>query len=480
MRRAILASMIVALAGRMAGAEEAYQSYEAGVKALNSGNCQAAVSSFQAAIAKDGKESAKKRTYGMNFIQYYPHVYLAKALACAGDKAKAMEEVQIAESQGAYRGGEIASIKAQIATPTPAPTTPTPPPTVTTPSVDPKLAAAQKAADAGFAAYQKKDWERAVASFKEALANDGANAQAKKYLPLALKEQAKKQQVDGAVAAAQSFFNSKKFVEAKAKADEALRLDPQNTVALDLSRRAADEALKAPTPTLDAAAQAKEKAAEEAKLGKQAALSGDWPGAFDHYTAANRLDPGNADIIQALAEASKEKDKAELARKADGEIKQARDLMAASSYSEAKKHADQALALDPGNQDARRLLSDINAALARAVPPTTPPSTATATPVAGAAKEKLRDGVRAFYSGKYDDALEKLGNARADLQALPAFHLYVGASYFSKYLLAGEQDASLKQNAVAEFKRARELDPAFRPDPKVLSPRIVEAFQTTQ
>ena len=55
---------------------EAYQSYLNGKSSLKKGHCASAVASFEAAIEKDGKETRRKRTYGVNFIEYFPHLEL--------------------------------------------------------------------------------------------------------------------------------------------------------------------------------------------------------------------------------------------------------------------------------------------------------------------------------------------------------------------------------------------------------------------
>lgn len=477
---------VLLLAARVGAAEEAYQSYEDGVKALAAGDCARAATLLQAAAAKDGKESAKKRTYGMNFIAYHPHLYLAKAYACLGDTARATQELQTCEAQGAYKGTDIAALRSQLqakATPeTPPPTTPPPP--------DPKVAQAKAAFDAGVAFYNQKMWERSVTSLKEAAALDPGNAEARRYLDLAMKEQQKKASVERLVADAQRALDQKDAATAKTKVDAALKLDPGSAAAKALVPRI--EALQASVPATPTAPTTppvdpkKAKAAEELAAGRKLLQEGRHAEAVAKLDAANRLDPGNLEIMGALAEAQQKKTDADRIAKAVAEVPEIRRLVQGGRLSDARTRVNQALTLDPKNADLLKLQQEINAKLAAVPTPpaTTPPATPTgkATPTAAVAgnKEMLKDGVRAFYSGQVDDALQKLAAAEPECASLPTYHLYLGASYLTKYLLSGEKDAALKANATLAFKKARSLDPALRPDPKLLSPRIVEAYQTAQ
>ncbi|MFN7974920.1 MAG: hypothetical protein U0166_21640 [Acidobacteriota bacterium] len=94
--------------------------------------------------------------------------------------------------------------------------------------------------------------------------------------------------------------------------------------------------------------------------------------------------------------------------------------------------------------------------------------------------ERLRkafgDGIRAFHSGAYDEALMHLALAQPAFAGSPSYHLYVGATYYAKYLLGGRTDDYLEQSAVASFSKTKRLAPDLAPNERELSPPIVRAF----
>ncbi len=75
---------------------EFFRNYEDGLAALSAGDCARAVELLQAAAAQEPVEARRKRTYGMNVIEYYPHASLARALHCLGKDDAAGREVELA------------------------------------------------------------------------------------------------------------------------------------------------------------------------------------------------------------------------------------------------------------------------------------------------------------------------------------------------------------------------------------------------
>jgi len=74
---------------------EWFQSYKRGVKALEAGKYQTAVTNFQKALNVKQRDKKKVRTYGMHFIEYYPHREIGIAYYYLGDMQKADQHLRI-------------------------------------------------------------------------------------------------------------------------------------------------------------------------------------------------------------------------------------------------------------------------------------------------------------------------------------------------------------------------------------------------
>ncbi|MFQ5868911.1 MAG: CsgG/HfaB family protein [Candidatus Zixiibacteriota bacterium] len=72
-----------------------YNYYENGVKYMKQGKYQRAINEFKSAISLEFADKKRMRTYGMHFIKYYPHRYLAEAYYYLGDLESAKKEVDL-------------------------------------------------------------------------------------------------------------------------------------------------------------------------------------------------------------------------------------------------------------------------------------------------------------------------------------------------------------------------------------------------
>jgi len=72
-----------------------YNYYENGVKYMEKGKYQRAINEFKSAISLEFADKKRMRTYGMHFIKYYPHRYLAEAYYYLGDLENAEKEVDL-------------------------------------------------------------------------------------------------------------------------------------------------------------------------------------------------------------------------------------------------------------------------------------------------------------------------------------------------------------------------------------------------
>jgi hypothetical protein len=112
-----------------------------------------------------------------------------------------------------------------------------------------------------------------------------------------------------------------------------------------------------------------------------------------------------------------------------------------------------ALVLEPNNRDAKELLGQVQEHLAEAT---------------------LRNGLQAYFEGKYDDAERLLTDylkTSGHKRALAFF--FRGASYSVRYFLSGEKDANQKQLAMNDF---RSVPKGFEPPAKFVPPKIADFY----
>lgn len=471
------AAVALALAASPAAADEALDLYRKGLKSFEGGSCPEAARLFRAAIAKDSRESANKKDYGVVFEKYYPHYQLAKALQCAGDAAGALAAVDESRRQGVMRGSELQALRTQIEAKSASAEPPrgTPPPTPATAAADPK-AEAQKAIDQANEAYRRNDLAGARAALNRALAVDPGNARAKQLLSQ-LGDADSDKEVERLLADAQRAVERKEYSIAKARADEALKLAPDNPKARSLVQNLAVLVATATPGTAPTAAPTSsvtpmtpaQRAATELSIGKQLIADGKLDEGITRLEAARRLDPSNLAILPVLADAQKKREQLASTNRAAALVEEARKLQAAGNLRDARARVEQAKNLDPASTDARQLADELARLIAAAAAPATP---------AAVDKTPLRNGVKLYFEGNYDEALRTLDAAKAQLSETPSYHFYLGAIAFTRYLLGGESDPALKQRAEAAFLDARRL--GYQPDPGLHSPRIVAAFQTVR
>ena len=78
---------------------EWYKSYESGLTAMRNQDYKAAASYFRLAIQGNPNENKKVRTYGMHFIEYFPHRELGICLYNLGENAEALRELKLSNEQ---------------------------------------------------------------------------------------------------------------------------------------------------------------------------------------------------------------------------------------------------------------------------------------------------------------------------------------------------------------------------------------------
>jgi len=90
----------------------------------------------------------------------------------------------------------------------------------------------------------------------------------------------------------------------------------------------------------------------------------------------------------------------------------------------------------------------------------------------------LRDAVARFLETEYEAAIEELADLEGlTLRAQAVGHLFRAASRYFLYLEGGGADATLRDQASADIRQARQSDATVTPLGDVFSPRFIEFFE---
>ena len=96
----VCALLLVLLGSGVAHAKEFYESYDEGLRAVESKNWNDVVTKMTEAINKNPKENRKERSYGANFFPYHPYYYRGIAYFNLGKYEQAIADLQRALGVG--------------------------------------------------------------------------------------------------------------------------------------------------------------------------------------------------------------------------------------------------------------------------------------------------------------------------------------------------------------------------------------------
>jgi len=468
---------------------EWYESYEKGVKALDSGKFADAVRELEAALAVRPEPGASVKTYGVRFIKYYPYFHLAKAYMGLGQNEKARELLLASEKRGELtkeaalareRNDTLAKLRAS---PQPAAAAATS--RETSPSFSPaeraRVEEALSAAEALTASGKPAEAQARLNEIRSSLPASGAPAEAEAWRRRA--EQAYEQ---ARVALEnQRREQSSRSVEA-ARAADAPRLISSARLALGTGNlKAAREQLeqaRALTPSSPASedlrslereiadAEARQRAAQSSgrlfQEGRQLFEQKKFEEAREKFAAVLEVDPNHKEArawqTRASDSLAASLSQAEKQKRVESDLQEARALAAQKRIRPAmeKLKAAEALA-GPGGPGGK-----------------SPEIATLSVEIRASARQKARGAVASQLQGKHDQAIADLEDALAALADRPAAHLYLAVAYYARYLTGGEKEESLAQKARAAMREARALDPRVKSDPRLVSPRIRAALET--
>ena len=93
------------------------------------------------------------------------------------------------------------------------------------------------------------------------------------------------------------------------------------------------------------------------------------------------------------------------------------------------------------------------------------------------AADPLREGVRAYFAGRYAETLRVLATARfSEPRTQAEAALFAAASRMAEYWLGGMRDEQLLAAARGDVLRCKQLDGGLTPDLRVFSPRFISFF----
>jgi len=94
--------------------------------------------------------------------------------------------------------------------------------------------------------------------------------------------------------------------------------------------------------------------------------------------------------------------------------------------------------------------------------------------------ESLEEGVRLYLNGEYQQALSTLEplTAQTDVPLQVHVHVVRAAALYALFVRSGESDAQLRNDALAEIARTKQLNASFQPSPRAFSPRFLSLYQT--
>lgn len=409
--RLILVAILLVALRPPALAQEWYVSYGKGLEAFRRQQWQEAVSALNDAIGEKSESKAKAKTYGMQFIDYFPYVYRGVAYYKLGDREKAQADLEKAEGEGVVGNAreddnaprllreylDLVRKKSPAAAPQP----------------DAKYAE-------GMRLFNRKEYAASVEQLKGVAPAAKEHKDAQKYIGLAQAEMKKaegaatardrKDRIDKAFAGGVKNFNNSAFDQAEADFTTVLGLDNARADARQYLTRIKSQKQKLAAAAKQSREQiripVREPVIESAKPA---------PGA-----------PANPLLSEAVA------------------------LYSEGKVARAKPKFEQVRRNEPDNADAENYL--------RVISETT---------------QRTRNGITSFFEGEYQQAIDQLSESAKKERDNAHLYAFLACSYAAKFLLAGEEDGTLRDNAVSAYVLVKSVDANYALDKKIISPRIV-------
>ena len=89
----------------------------------------------------------------------------------------------------------------------------------------------------------------------------------------------------------------------------------------------------------------------------------------------------------------------------------------------------------------------------------------------------LQEGAARYFAGDYAGALDRLDDGTAAGPAQLHAYLFRAAAQHALYVRSANRDAARRDQAIADIKRCKQLQPTFTPDTRAFSPAFLEFYQ---
>ncbi len=137
-------------------------------------------------------------------------------------------------------------------------------------------------------------------------------------------------------------------------------------------------------------------------------------------------------------------------------VAEAQTAIANKQYVSAAEKLKTAALLDPENRDARSMLSQAEQLVE---------------------EQPLRQGLTAYFEGKYDDAEQQLGQYVDNHgRKLALAYFFRGAVHASRYFLSGQKNTQQRDLAFSDFRALQKSSQNFQPPKTFMSPKILDLY----
>lgn len=482
-------------------AQEWYVSYKKALEAVRKQQWQQAVTQLNAALAAKPESKANTRTYGMEFIDYFPYLYRGMAYYNLGDFGRASADLEKEDRAGEVRKAVSDKTAANNLR-------------NYLNLIKQRQLAAAKYNDA-LDLFNQKEYAEAKNGFEEVRRLDPKNAEAARYLKLIenienekvnpgpaiteiTKENKMKAERDNEFKLGTQFYGQRNFDEAKKRFNRVLELDPAFSGARDYLKK-----IEAESAMASVGARIQPVFNEGVQLYEE----GDLDSAEAKFKKVLELDQNYATAITYLNKIS-----ADRAKEVEKKFQEGVRFYNNKQWDQAEKAFLAVLRLNKNNVRARSYIDEINEIPSNPEPPLSQRveslledgeaffksgdlknakikfsavqrlelANATARERLNAiaqVEQKIRDGVAAFYEGAHDQAIAQLNDAVRVYGANTEARAFLSCAFVSKYFLSGEENETLYQNAVNQFSEVRRLDAGYKLNGSLISPKIIAVLE---
>lgn len=451
-----------------------YEAYEKAISNVEKGQYQTAIDNLQEAISLRSDSSSRAKKYGVMYIEYYPYYYLGLCYFNLQDYSEAAKWLQREEDYGQIQESDLYSelkrllVQARTSakksdkpvitepnitatsTQTITATSVTGDKQVTKPITQPSLTESKIAGyiSNGKKFYNSKNYERALAEFENALAEDKTNREASEWRQRTMDAIAQNY-----IAQGERLESKKDYSGAAAAYQKASQLKPGDKNIAARIQRTKDKLGEE-----KAVADRRNRINSKLNIAYAYQRNGRLVEAKKAFEDVLKEDPSNEIAQNQINEIDKQlraqKNSEEMKKQLEDYLRQGKQSAESGNLIAAKEAFDHAGAIDDSNPDLKDSLQALHARN----------------------KEKIKSGIEAYFKGDLSGAQEILKDCASIDEKSPGLYAFVGSIAYTRYLLSGEKEDNLKTTADAYFRKTFELDRTYFLSRKIFSPEVISYY----